>query len=448
MQLWNDYEGATLAGKWTLGRLLRTEGRSASFSTTNPDGRAAVIRITEALNDQAITQARYRAIRAAGSQYLVAMEEFGDAELDGTPLSYAVLEPTQESLAEVLAGRNLGPDETNEVAVNVTNALQALHKQGLVHGHVEAQSVLAAGDQIKLRSECARWVPRVEDENEEGAVTAKTDALGLAGLVHMALTRKPLLDAQDALALPEPFATIVRNTLRSGWGVPEIHAELERWNRTRKPAVAPVQTPVKAAAPTAEALSAATPASPSGSVPAEKTETDNAWNPEKSSGAGKRAGILAAILVVLVLLGIVWMHHGSSAGTQPANNSDTATAPAPAPALPAVQAPAPVAKASPAGSAGPVNKATAAPAAQPPADGEVWRVVAFTYNHREQAQGKVDALNQRFPGYNAQVWSKTGSKPFLVTLGGELSRRDAFTLRVKARRAGVARDVYAQNYSH
>jgi hypothetical protein len=47
---------------------------------------------------------------------------------------------------------------------------------------------------------------------------------------------------------------------------------------------------------------------------------------------------------------------------------------------------------------------------------------------------------------HAQVWSRTGKRPFLVTLGGEMTQGQAFAERAKARQAGVARDVYAQNY--
>jgi hypothetical protein len=179
MHLWNDYEGTTIAGQWVLGRLLRTEGRSALFATDRTDGGgSAVLRLTEALNDQAVLGARYRAIQAAGDEFLVTVESYGDAEFDGTPLSYAVLEPTQETLAEILSGRRLGTDETQEVATNVAGGLLALHAQGLVHGLVEPESVVAAG----LCAACAAW--RRGDARERGDAA---DGCLWAGRDHLLL---------------------------------------------------------------------------------------------------------------------------------------------------------------------------------------------------------------------------------------------------------------------
>ncbi len=503
MHLWNDYEGTTLAGQWKLGKLLRTEGRSALFSTTQPDGRAAVLRLTEALNDQAVLRARFRSIQAAGDTYLVAVEGFGDAELDGSPLSYAVLEATQESLADILAQRRLAPDEVHEVATSVAGGLLALHGQGLVHGLVEPESVLAAGDRIKLRSDCARPRPAPEDAELEGAVTEQSDAFGLADIIYRSLTLGRLQDASDALALPEPFATVVRNTAKRAWGVPEAQAELLRYARAHaQPAAAaapqraaetsaPEQRGVAASSATASSSaaisSAATPraAQPSAVSPATAgpaasavavaasaltarvvaaknpgagasqreaapmgrtvgtgasvEASDSGWQqPERVSGATRRNIAIAAIAAVLLVLLFLLFHRGSS-GTK----TSSAVAPAgPVATQPDASTPAPIAPA-------PREAPAVAPAAEStslPAGTTVWRVIAYTYNRRDAAEGKAALLNRRFPDFSAQVWSRSGERPFLVTLGGGMAKDQAFALRAKARHAGVAPDVYAQNY--
>ncbi len=51
MYLWTEYEGNTLAG-YPLGRLVRSEGRNAFFLTTTPEGKPAVVRLTEAHFDE------------------------------------------------------------------------------------------------------------------------------------------------------------------------------------------------------------------------------------------------------------------------------------------------------------------------------------------------------------------------------------------------------------
>ena len=54
--------------------------------------------------------------------------------LDGTHLVYAVMEPTDAELAEVLRERVLTGDETRQVGLSVVDALRALHAKEMVHG--------------------------------------------------------------------------------------------------------------------------------------------------------------------------------------------------------------------------------------------------------------------------------------------------------------------------
>jgi hypothetical protein len=75
-----------------------------------------------------------------------------------------------------------------------------------------------------------------------------------------------------------------------------------------------------------------------------------------------------------------------------------------------------------------------------------WRVIAFTYNREDQAQQKAAAIAQSHPDLSPTVFTPNGHAPFLVTLGGAMSRQDAFALSGKAKREGMPRDIYAQNY--
>jgi hypothetical protein len=73
-------------------------------------------------------------------------------------------------------------------------------------------------------------------------------------------------------------------------------------------------------------------------------------------------------------------------------------------------------------------------------------VIAFTYNHEDQAQQKASTIAQSHPDLNPSVFTPTGHAPFLVALGGPMSKQDAFALSGKAKREGLPKDVYAQNY--
>jgi hypothetical protein len=72
--------------------------------------------------------------------------------------------------------------------------------------------------------------------------------------------------------------------------------------------------------------------------------------------------------------------------------------------------------------------------------------VAYTYNREDQAQKKRSSVALRHPELRPEVFTPTGRAPYLVTIGGGMSRDEAFAMVQKARAAGLARDTYAQNY--
>jgi hypothetical protein len=75
-----------------------------------------------------------------------------------------------------------------------------------------------------------------------------------------------------------------------------------------------------------------------------------------------------------------------------------------------------------------------------------WRVVAYTYNRQDQAQHKADQLAQKDAALRPEVFSPRGGAPYLVTLGGAMTRQDAAAFREKAAGEGLPRDIYIQNY--
>jgi hypothetical protein len=73
-------------------------------------------------------------------------------------------------------------------------------------------------------------------------------------------------------------------------------------------------------------------------------------------------------------------------------------------------------------------------------------VIAYTYNHEAQAKEKVGQIAGKHPELRPEVFTPTGHAPYLVALGGPMSREEAFAFAGKAKRAGLPRDLYAQNY--
>jgi eukaryotic-like serine/threonine-protein kinase len=430
MDLWNEYEGRTIDGVFPLTKLLRPEGRSAFFATSNGTGVPTVIRLIESHYDDAEILARWQAIQTLDNPCLVKLKQFGPAELDGTSLVYAVMEPVEANLGEILEERRLTVLETREVAASLVSALEAMHSHGFVHEHVEAGNVMAVGDAIKLRSDCIREAP----EGEEGREAKYRDVRDLATVVLQALTQQRTLEAASReLPLPAPFEEIVHKGISGEWGLQEIAAALTP--AAAVPAAArrvarevPVERPV-----VAEEVASA-PRLGRIQVPVE--EEPHGFELKKIAyGVG---GLLLFLLVVWFFV------HGRSRSSSGA-----------------VQTAAPAAAVQGEDAGGAAAAGGNAPAAAPAAATKpsalqgknvggggrgVWRVVAFTYNGQSLAQQKVAAIAQKHPELQPEVFTPSGRAPYLVTVGGAMNRDEAFALARKVRSEGLPRDSYAQNY--
>jgi len=432
--LWSDFESDVVEGRYPVGRLVRSEGRCGWFETRFED-KAAIISLIESLNDEAMLLERLRVAEKVSNQNVAAIFEAGATALRATPLVYAVMEHTEENLEDVLRARALSADETKELAESLLNALQAIHRERLVCGRLEAASVLAAGDTIKLRTDSLQLVP--EDVGFEPYVGK--DIRDLGSLLHQCLTQKPLNRATDSndpslQLLPPPFVQVVRRTLSGQATIDEL-AELLR------PGAVPVAAAVEPKpAPSPAARVETVKVSPAPVVAAER--------PLEPKPSRKMPLIVGGVtvLLVLALFGLrVILHHSDHAQDATAQNPVVVVSPeTAAPRTPAAAAP-PQAK----------TKASAVPVAAPSGPAAVaspsgsWRIVAFTYNYQEQAEHKARTINEKHPDLQASVFSPKGSgAPFLVTLGAATDRASAFRLRDKAVAEGLPRDTYAQNYSH
>jgi hypothetical protein len=442
MQLWNDYEGRTIAEAYPLEKLLSPEGRSAFFSTSNGTGNPAVIRLIEPHFDDAEILSRWRQVAELHDPHLITLRKYGQTELDGTSLVYAVMEPSDDNLAAILKQRPLTLQETREVAVSLVAALQALHTHNLIHEHLEPANVLATGDLIKLRSDCVREVPSGEEADRDAAALRAQDVHDLALVLLQALTLRSVLPATP---LPAPFDAIIRNGTSGTWGLAEISAALT-------PPAAPASRP---AAPASRPAAPAPAPAPKPPTPTQSTlpktvpapsfapnVSDRLIRPVEDLPSRARGLWIAGGVGILLLLVLLW-HHFSAAPVAAPSSS----APPPARATPApAPAPAPASATEP--KAKPATAETSANPAPAPATGtrSHWRVVAFTFNHQDQAQKKADELATRYASLHPGVFSPSGHAPYLVTLGGPMPRDQATALRNQARAAGLPRDTYIQNY--
>lgn len=440
MDLWTDYEGRTIDGTFPLKKLLLPEGRSAFFSTTNAKGLPTVIRLIEAHFDEEEILSRWRGVELLEHPNLLRLEKFGQVIVDETSVVYAVMEPVEANLGEVLSQQRLSLADTKQLATSLIAALETLHSHGFVHEHIEPANVLAVGEVVKLRSDCIRETPA----GEEGGGLQQRDAHDLSVVLLQALTQQSTLEGAAAEPpLPAPFDRIIPKGIRGEWGLQEISNALVQAER---PAAAPapqatevpVQRPQPSPKPSAPQVVAAKPMRVDDVEAAHRSRRPETEIKKKKNPIPHIRVILAVAVAVLLLLWIGWYFLHNRPEEQSEAQQQAAASAATSTTKPAKPAPAPVVTTKPVQTA-----KTNAPSVDKP-HGQ-WRVIAYTYNREKDAQKKQSTLSRKRPGLQAEVFTPNGRAPYLVTVGGWMSQDEAFALAKRARGEGLPRDTYATN---
>jgi eukaryotic-like serine/threonine-protein kinase len=477
MQFWNELEGQVIDGVYPLRRLVRSEGRTAWFETETSDPRPvpATISLTEALTDADEVIARLEAAQHLNHPNLVSITKVGQVRVDNTLLVYALMEPIEQSLSDVLQSQALTADEGREVAEALVGGLTAIHQNGMSHGRVEAASVLATQETVKLRSDCLHLSTAGQGD----------DVAGIGTTLFHAFTQRKGLTATDAQInrIPAPFAEIIRNSFARRWTLAQVSNALKPVLPVASaipPAPAPVPTP--APAPPRVATPPAPPPPPRAAAPppppvarpeppaprppvntppiAERLTTPPIpaaraalLEEEDEPVAKRRPFALYGAIAVVVLAILGWLLMRPHSETAPATAPQTTAQPAAPP--PTVAETAPPAKPTAAKpSAAKIPKPTAVKpspstpgtSASGPEGRSIWRVVAYTYKGQTKAEDMVSKINEKHSNLGAEVFTpKSGD--YLVTVGGPLDHDKAIKMLDKARRAGLPEDSYIQNFS-
>jgi eukaryotic-like serine/threonine-protein kinase len=480
MMLWGDLEGRDLEGRWLLGRLARPLGRTAWFEAMGADGMPLMLSITEALNDEDQLLARLQEAAEIHHPHVVAIREAAISHLDDTPVVVAAMEITEENLADVLRERTLSAPEGRQVLDATLAALTVIHAQGLVHQHMEAASILAMGETIKLRSDC------LQIGGSKFGTSAADDVRSAARMVTQAVTGFSPKGENDPVLqlLPEPMARAVRRALTGNSSATEVAAlagtrlELLRDIARDLTRIEPLSKRVLKAATASDvaavreknqaeqpverestrpkragrkSLSRETAAprmlamKPSdvqeqaalfaelSVLPDERQRNDLAWAMKGEAAAEAQWGsapyLIAAVIAVLLVtvLTVYGMMHLESPGKR------SAAPPARSPAVVVAQPTASLVR-------------SAAVNAVASAKGEEWRVVAYTFEFEAEAERTAKEVARRYPELDPRVFALKGAAPWMVTLGGTMSRAEALVLREKAVSLGLPDDTYAQKF--
>jgi hypothetical protein len=469
MQFWNELEGRTIDGVYPLRRLVRSEGRHAWFETeaAEPQAGPATISLTEAATDADEVLDRLRAAQQLQHPNLVSITKVGQVRVDTTLVIYAVMEHIEQSLSDVLQDQALSPEEGREVAEALVSSLTAIHQQGMSHGRVEAASVLATEETVKLRSDCLHTTTAGQAD----------DVAAIGPTLFHAFTQRKALSATDAQInrIPAPFGEIIRNSFARRWTLAQISNALKPVlpaasvsPQPAAPAPPPPPPPRVAAPPPpppppppVAKAPVSPPPPPAYRPPAPDPPLRRALRDEEEEPAERKPLLLYGALGVIVLAIIGWLlfrPHSAPAPAEAPSPAAQATAPAaapePAPTPPAVSTTKPSAAkrsssapATAARSAAATASTTAA--ADVPANGRtVWRVVAYTYRGQTKATDMVAKISDKHSDLDPEVFNPPGrGGVYLVTVGGAMDHDAAVKMLSKGQREGLPADAYVQNFS-
>lgn len=430
--LGEQWIGVCLDGRYTLnrhvGEIEPDRAEPGFLEATDSSGEPVLVKVIPWSADGEERLQRWRRIAYLQHPHLLRLLSCGREELpESGECLYAVFELPDDRLSTALEHGPLGEEDAREFLIAALDAVRYLHAQGLVHGSIDAANVVAVGSTIKLTTGDLR-------EPDSGPFSYANDIGALGGLLYQILTGHEFRGESANLA--GPYATIVRNTAGAApadrWRIPEILAALPPAPVAPPPAPV-IEEPAKEEPP-AEAAPA--PPSPVESVPAVPPPVLR-LPPPRTRAAGVPMWAWPVSLAAIAAC-IAWVLHTPEAKKTPAPASPV-YAPAPAP-LPAQPKPA-----APATPAPPVESA----AANAPHERVVWRVIAYTYNAWRDAEKKALAINQKWPGMNAEVFAPKGTNhpPYLVALGGRMNRLEAARILQKARSRGLPHDTFMLNFS-
>src|SRR6185312_7766710 len=441
----------TTAGEFQLQDFIGADATSAVFRAEMAEsGTVAVVKFYKVDQDSvAETQTEiWEEAKKLNHPNLIKLLGCGRYPIGDHKLIYVAVEPADESLASALRERTLEPDEAVEVLTCARSALQYLHSRDFVHSCLSPEQIFAVGDAIKLSTEGLRKAGATQrlvasnpkylaPESREANTARSADVWCLGATLVEGLTQQNVSSGNWSLqSIPQQLRNVVQRCLSPDASLRSDLSKIDQESATAhqsKPVARAQEQPIPQVV---------------------RHEPPKTLYPHKPERSGLPFWVYAVASIALIVI-LVWLFHSSSPPpkaeaqrqapkTAPAAQqrtippaSDTTAAPAPAATQPARESA--VHKPSPAI----VRNGQPQPAETE--NGPIWRVVVYTYGQQSAADARAEAINKKHPQLHAQTFSPTGKSPFLVTVGGAMSRADATRFRRTALSLGMPRDTYAQN---
>jgi hypothetical protein len=202
---WPSLEGAILDGGYELKHALGHTAAAATFQVRvlGGAGLKATAKFHRAEAAQAGEQlALWKLLRELPHRNVSAPLAFGRKSVDGQDTVYVVLGIPDDRLSALAGERALTEEEAREVMRSAARALAHLHANGLAHGCVSPDTMVAHGDSIQLAGECVRKLndkpalemtnaPYIAPECDGFQATAAADVWCLGATLFEALAQKP-----------------------------------------------------------------------------------------------------------------------------------------------------------------------------------------------------------------------------------------------------------------
>jgi TonB family protein len=194
-EAWKQWEGRIVDGKFPLRQFLGGSEHSAVFLTErgDPPQRVAIKFIQVEPSAVELQLSRWQRTAKSTHSHLLRLYESGRCRIGDFNLLYVVMEHANENLAEFLPQRPLTPAETRDVLAPALEALGFLHREGLVHGHIQPSNILAIDDQLKLSSDTISPVtlPKTDDSKDTQPASGEGEFRELSKPGESATLRRP-----------------------------------------------------------------------------------------------------------------------------------------------------------------------------------------------------------------------------------------------------------------
>ena len=229
----SGWEGRVVEGKFPLLEWRGGSESCGSFFTVLGGLQQAIIQLVLESDPEADAHlAQWNFAAGLSHPHIAKVLAAGRCVFDDTGLVYAVTESSDATLSRIIRSGTLGAVRTREVFVPVLNALSYLHKNGVVHGHINPSTIQFACAKPKLsianlflagsakRSIAVSGLYDAPEVHHDGASPA-SDAWSIAMTMYEAITDAQLSfdsagddRAQIIQTLPSPFREIVQGSLQ------------------------------------------------------------------------------------------------------------------------------------------------------------------------------------------------------------------------------------------